>query len=49
MAGKNFKVILGSNNTEKLPVLSEPNEELDLDFADPSEKKWGKPKTFFYA
>ena len=30
-ADKNLKVILGTNNTEKLPILSEPNEELDLD------------------
>ena len=35
---------MGSNNTEKLPVLSEPNEELDLDLADPLEKKWGNSK-----
>ena len=40
-AGKTLKVILDSNNTEKIPVLSEPNEELNLEFAGPLEKNWG--------
>ena len=43
-AGKNLKVILGTSNTEKLPVLSEPNEEIDLDFAGPLDKNWGNSK-----
>ena len=43
-AGKNLKVILGTNNTEKLPILSEPNEEVDLDFAGPLDKIWGNSK-----
>ena len=43
-AGKNLKVILGTNNTEKLPILSEPNEEVDLDFAGPLDKNWGNSK-----
>ena len=30
---KNLEVILGKNNTEKLSTFSEPNEEIDLDFA----------------
>ena len=43
-AGKNLKVILGTNNTDKLPILAEPNEEVDLDFAGPLEKNWGNSK-----
>ena len=43
-AGKILKVILDSNIREKLPVLSEPNEELDLDFAGPLEKNWVNSK-----
>ena len=42
--GKNLKVILGTNNTEKLPTLSELNEELDLDYAGPLDKNWGNSK-----
>ena len=42
--GKNLKVILGTNKTEKLPILSEPNEELDLDSAGTLDKKWGNSK-----
>ena len=38
MAGKNLKVLLGTNNTVKLPILTEPNEEVDLDFAGPLDK-----------
>ena len=37
-AGKNLKMILGTSNTEKLPILSELNEEVDLDFAGPLDK-----------
>ena len=43
-AGKNSKIILGSNNTEKLPVLLAENEEIDLDFAILLEKNWGQLK-----
>ena len=43
-AGKNLKVILGTNNTEKLPILSETNEKLDLHFASPLDKNWGNSK-----
>ena len=43
-AGKNLKVILGTNNTEKLTILTEPNEEIDLDFAGPLDKNWGNSK-----
>ena len=43
-AGKNLKVILGTSNTEKLLILSEPNEEVDLDFAGPLNKNWGNSK-----
>ena len=43
-AGKNLKVILGTSNTEKLPILSEPNEEVHLDFAGPLDKNWGNSK-----
>ena len=39
-AGKNLKVILGT----KLPSLTEPNEEVDLDFAGPLDKNWGNWK-----
>ena len=43
-AGQNLTVILGTSNTEKLLILSEPNEERDLDFARPLEKNWGNSK-----
>ena len=43
-AGKNLKVILGTNDTEKLPILTESNEEIDLDFAGPLDKNWGNSK-----
>ena len=49
MAGKNLKVLLGTNNTEKIPNLTEPNEEVDLDFAGPLDKSWGNSKYLFYA
>ena len=44
MAGNNLKVLLGTKNTEKLPILTEPNEEVDLDFAGPLDKSWGNSK-----
>ena len=44
MAGKNLKVLLGTKNTEKLPILTEPNEEVDLDFTGPLDKSWGNSK-----
>ena len=44
MAGKNLKVLLGTNKTEKLPNLTEPNEEVDFDFAGPLDKSWGNAK-----
>ena len=44
MAGKNLKVLLGTNKTEKLPILTEPNEEVDLDFAGPLDKSWCNSK-----
>ena len=34
------------NNTERLPILSEPKEELDLDFACLLDKNWGNSKFF---
>ena len=37
-------MILGTSNTEQLPILSKPNEELDLDFAVPLDKNWGNSK-----
>ena len=40
-AGKKVKVILGTSSTEKLLILSEPNEEEDLVFAVPLDKIWG--------
>ena len=43
-AGENLEVILGTINTEKLPILSEPNDDLDLDFAGPLDKNWGNSK-----
>ena len=48
-AGRNLKVILGTNNTEKVPILSEPNEELDLDFAVHWKKNGVIQKIFCYA
>ena len=41
---KNLKVNLGTNNIEKLLNLSEPNEELDLDFAGPLDQNCGNSK-----
>ena len=44
MAGKILKVLLGTNNTGKLPILTEANEEVDLDFAGPLDMSWGNSK-----
>ena len=43
-AGKNLKVILGTDNATKLPTLTFANEELNLDFVGPLEAFWGKQK-----
>ena len=43
-AGKNLKVIVGTNNTEKFLILTKSNEEADLDFAGPLDKNWGNSK-----
>ena len=37
-------MILDTINTEKLSILSEPNEDVDLDFAGPLDKNWGSSK-----
>ena len=34
-------MFLGTNNTEKLQILSEPNEEVYLEFAGPLDINWG--------
>ena len=44
MAGKNLKALLGTNKTEKLPILTEPSKEVDLDFAGSLDKSWGNSK-----
>ena len=44
LAGKNLKMLLGTNNTETLPILTEPNEEVDLDFAGPLDKSCDNSK-----
>ena len=41
-------MILGTNNTEKLPILTDPNEEDDLDFAVPLDKNWGNSKYLLF-
>ena len=43
-AGKNIKVILGTNNISKLPTLTFANEEINLDFAGPLDASWGNNK-----
>ena len=43
-AGENLKVTLGTSNTKNLPILSEPKEEVYLDFAGPLKKNWGNSK-----
>ena len=41
---KNLKVILGTNNTQKLPVSSEYRKEVNLYFAGALDKNWGTSK-----
>ena len=43
-AGKNIKVLLGTNNISKLPTLTFANEEINLDFAGPLDASWGNNK-----
>ena len=43
-AGKNIKVLLGTQNISKLPTLTFANEEINLDFAGPLEAFWGNYK-----
>ena len=42
--GKNIKSNVPTTQTSELPALSEPNEELNLDFAGPLDNNWGKNK-----
>ena len=42
--GKNIKSIIPTTQTSELPALSEPNEELILNFAGPLDNTWGKNK-----
>ena len=42
--GKSIKTIIPTTQTSELPLLSEPNEELNLDFAGPLNNTWGKNK-----
>ena len=43
-AGKNIKVLLGTDNISKLPTLTFANEEINLDFAGPLDAFWGNSK-----
>ena len=43
-AGKNIKVLLGSQNISKLPTLTFANEEINLDFAGPLDACWSNNK-----
>ena len=43
-AGKKLKVFLGSANAQKLPEITKPKEEINLDFAGPLDKNWGFSK-----
>ena len=43
-AGKNLKVLLGTDHTTNLPTLTFANEEINLDFAGPSDAFWGTKK-----
>ena len=45
-AGKNLKVLLGSEHASKLPDLTFTNEEINLDFAGPLDAFWGSKKKF---
>ena len=42
--GRNIKSIIPTTQTSELPALSEPNEELNLNFAGPLVNTWGKNK-----
>ena len=42
--GKNIKSIIPTTQISELPALSEPNEELNLNFAGPLDNNWGKNK-----
>ena len=42
--GKNIKSIIPTTQISELPALSEPNEELNLDFTGPLDNTWGKNK-----
>ena len=43
-AGKNIKSVIPISQISELPPLSEPNEELNLDFAGPLDSYWGSNK-----
>ena len=43
-AGKNLKVMVGTDNITKLPTLTFANKEINLDFAGPLDAFWGKQK-----
>ena len=43
-AGKNIKVLLGSQKISKLPTLTFANAEINLDFAGPLDACWGNNK-----
>ena len=43
-AGKNLKTVIPNSQISEVPPLSEPNEELNLDFAGPLDSYWGANK-----
>ena len=43
-AGKNLKTVIPKSQISELPPLSQPNEELNLDFAGPLDSYWGSKK-----
>ena len=43
-AGKNLKTVIPKSQISELPPLSEPNEEVNLDFAGPLDSYWGSKK-----
>ena len=47
-ADKKLKIFLGATNTQKLRDLSEPNGEMDLDFAGPLDKNWETSKYLLF-
>ena len=47
-AGKNLKIVIPNSQISELPPLSEPNEELNLDFAGPLDSHWGSNKYIYY-